>query len=81
MSAPVPLPAAPRLIAGLGNPGREYADTRHNIGFMVVEALASQLLDASHMVRRKVRAKSDQHGTFRGFKRQRVALGLAFSTY
>lgn len=31
------------LIIGLGNPGREYKDTRHNIGFMLVDHLAEKL--------------------------------------
>jgi len=32
-----------RLVAGLGNPGREHAATRHNAGFWFADALASRL--------------------------------------
>ena len=32
-----------RLVVGLGNPGKEYAGTRHNLGFAIVERLLSKL--------------------------------------
>ncbi len=32
------------ILTGLGNPGRQYADTRHNIGFMVMDRLVEKLL-------------------------------------
>jgi PTH1 family peptidyl-tRNA hydrolase len=34
---------APRLIVGLGNPGETYRDTRHNIGFMVLDEIAKRM--------------------------------------
>jgi PTH1 family peptidyl-tRNA hydrolase len=69
----------PFLIVGLGNPGREYKDTRHNIGFMLVDRLAVRLgargmkvqakaivTDARHADRKVILAKPQTYMNLSG---------------
>ena len=52
--APEPTGPVEWLIVGLGNPGKEYAATRHNIGFITLDRLAQQ----EHFDIKKIKFKS-----------------------
>jgi aminoacyl-tRNA hydrolase len=50
------------VVVGLGNPGPEYRDTRHNIGQRVVDELAQQLKRAWHPGARALVARGNWRG-------------------
>ncbi|GAB4566097.1 MAG: aminoacyl-tRNA hydrolase [Anaerolineales bacterium] len=49
------------LLIGLGNPGREYKDTRHNIGFMLIDHLAERIGARGMKVQSKAIVTSGLH--------------------
>lgn len=56
-----------KLIVGLGNPGEKYKKTRHNIGFMALDMLASKRQSASWRMQNNFNAETSE-GSINGEK-------------
>jgi PTH1 family peptidyl-tRNA hydrolase len=50
-----------KIIVGLGNPGKKYEGTRHNVGWLVVNELANQTTDGQWLMIKKLKSSIISH--------------------
>ena len=53
-----------KIIAGLGNPGKEYENTKHNVGFLTIDILAEKYVQKSLKVIKPRRCGAKSIHTF-----------------